>query len=91
MLEEMGEDAREDTMPETTLTNEQIEQIAGKHLLTVKEASYLLGIHRVTVHRQISQGKIKICKIGRSTRIPKKEIERFIESNAKYRGNQVVT
>ncbi len=54
-----------------------------KKLLTVKEAAVVLGVHRVTVHRQIALGKIQICKIGRSTRIPKKELDRFIESNLK--------
>lgn len=73
-------------MPEATYTKEEIDIIGGKKLLTVKEAAYLLGVHRVTVHRMIAKDKIQTIKIGRSTRIPVKEIDQFIKSNAKYRG-----
>ena len=70
-------------MSELTYTKEEIDAINAKQLLTVKEAAVVLGVHRVTVHRQISLGKIEICKIGRSTRITKKELNRFIESTIK--------
>ena len=73
-------------MQETTYTKKEIDIIGGKKLLTVRESAYLLGVHRVTVHRMISRGKIQTIKIGRSTRIPVKEIDQFIKSNAKYRG-----
>ena len=74
-------------MPETTLTKEEIDILTGKKLLTVREAAYLLGIHRVTVHRLIAKGKLQTLKIGRSTRIPAKEVDQFIKLNVKYRGS----
>lgn len=72
---------QEDTVPETTLTKKQIEQITGKHLLTVKEAGYLLGLHWKSVYKLIYKDKLPTCKLGpRTIRIPKKELEEYIDA-----------
>jgi excisionase family DNA binding protein len=48
-------------------------------LLTLDEAARRLGMKAVTLRMWASRRKIARCKIGRSVRIPEKEITRIIE------------
>jgi len=66
-------------MAETTLTIKEIEHIKSKHLLTVKEAAFIMGLHWYTVYKLISADKLPICKLGpRTIRIPRKELDEYI-------------
>ncbi|MBA7653723.1 hypothetical protein ES703_61580 [subsurface metagenome] len=72
---------QEENMPETTLTNEEIERIKNKKLLTVKEAAFLMGLHWYTVYKLISKDKLPTCRLGpRTIRIPRKELEDYIDA-----------
>ena len=53
-----------------------------KILLRVPEAAQLLGIGQTTVHRLIRQGRLRIIKIDRSTRITRSELEDFVRRSA---------
>ena len=39
----------------------------------------MVGIGRTTFYQEVKAGRIKAKKMGRSTLIPKSELERFIE------------
>jgi excisionase family DNA binding protein len=48
-------------------------------VVTVSEAASMLGISRAKIYPMILSGEIRSLKIGRSRRIPAREIESFIE------------
>ena len=48
-------------------------------LLTVPDAARLLGIGRTTAYELISDGKLEIVKIGRSTRVPLDAVDNFVD------------
>lgn len=52
-------------------------------VMTIPEVADHLKVTRQTVHKLMKDGKIKIFKIGRSTRILRSEIERFIQEQIK--------
>ena len=70
-------------MPEATYTKEEIEIINAKHLLTVKETAFYLGIDQQTVYRLIYKGKLSVCKVGRSSRILQEDLQRYIKTNTR--------
>lgn len=45
--------------------------------LTVREASFSLKVHPLSIRRYISQGKLKATKIGGNVRIHKSSIDLF--------------
>lgn len=47
-------------------------------LYTPKEVAEILKVSRNTVYRYISSGKLKACYVGRSRRISKEELNRFL-------------
>lgn len=47
-------------------------------LLTIAEVSKLTKRHRSTLHRDIAAGRLRVVKLGRSTRVPRSELERYI-------------
>lgn len=49
-----------------------------KKLLSIKETAEYLNVHWQTVRKYIKQGTLKSIKIGRSVRIEKSELERFL-------------
>lgn len=56
--------------------------IEKKKLLTVKEAAVVLGLNPRSVFRIISKGKLRVCRFSKRTvRIPRKELDRFIEAS----------
>ena len=48
-------------------------------VLTIPEVADHLKVTRQTVHKLMKDGKIKAFKIGRSTRILRSELDKFIE------------
>jgi excisionase family DNA binding protein len=53
--------------------------LEGKLLLTVDEAAQRLGIGRSHAYVYIQRGIIPSVKLGRSRRVPAKELELFVE------------
>lgn len=51
--------------------------IRQKELLTVQDFAWLVSCSTRHVEREITKGRIRILKLGRLTRIPQKEVERF--------------
>gem|GEM_PF-1335665 len=48
-------------------------------VMTIPEVAEYLKVTRQTVHRLMKSGELKAFKIGRSTRILRSEIEKFVE------------
>jgi excisionase family DNA binding protein len=55
-------------------------EIAVKPLLKLEEASVLTGLSRERLRDSIREGDLKASVIGRSWRVKRKELDRFIES-----------
>ncbi len=77
-------------MPETAYTKEEIDIINSKRLLTVKEAAFILRLHKISVYRLISKGKLPSCRIGQAIRIPKENLDHFIESQISEVSNTAI-
>jgi len=56
-----------------------------RELLTVREASQQLRMAEVTVRLWIATRKIASVKLGRSLRIPAREIERLVDAGLRPR------
>ncbi|WP_292593945.1 helix-turn-helix domain-containing protein [Mesotoga sp. UBA5847] len=52
-------------------------------VITIPEVAEHLKVTRQTIRKLLKDGKIKAFKIGRSTRILRSEIERFIQVQMK--------
>ncbi len=52
-------------------------------VMTIPEVAEYLKVTRQTIHKLINYGNLKTFKIGRSTRILRSEIERFIQEQMK--------
>ena len=50
-------------------------------LLTAREAGELLHVGRTTIYEYLSAGLLPTLKVGRSIRIPRAALERWIEQN----------
>ncbi len=50
-----------------------------QQLITLDEAAERLHVHRITVHRLISDGRLPSLKVGRARRIRASDLDRFIE------------
>lgn len=50
-------------------------------MLTVREAALLLGIKECTVRLWLAQRRLSFVRCGRAVRIPKREVQDFIERN----------
>lgn len=53
-------------------------QPTDRLLLTVDETAAALGLHRSRIWPLIAQQKLRSLKIGKSRRIPRTELDRFI-------------
>lgn len=51
--------------------------------LSRRDAQLALGVGETTVDKLIRDGRLKTFKIGRAVRIPRSEIQRYIESNTR--------
>lgn len=47
-------------------------------VLTIAELARLAKQHRSTIYRRIADGHIRVVYLGRSTRIPRHEAERYL-------------
>ena len=52
-------------------------------VMTIPEVADHLKVTRQTIHKLMKDGKIKAFKIGRSTRILRSELDKFIEERMK--------
>lgn len=52
---------------------------APSRLLTVNEVANLLGCGRTLVYELMGKGQLTHIKVGRLTRIPPAEVERFVQ------------
>ena len=50
-----------------------------KKLLTVVEASAVLGLSRTVTYELIRTGSLRSIKLGRSRRVPAQEIDAFLD------------
>jgi len=58
-------------------------------VMTIPEVAEYLKVTRQTVHRLMKSGELKAFKIGRSTRILKSEIEKFVEGRMNLEVDEV--
>lgn len=56
------------------------EQVKDKDFLSIAETCKLLGASRMTLYRQIKNGKIQAAKIGSRTIIKREEIEKLFQA-----------
>lgn len=54
-------------------------QPQGKMLVTIQEAAELLGLGQTKVYELVRKGELPAIKIDSSTRIPVREIDRWIQ------------
>lgn len=50
-------------------------------LLDLEEAAGYLSVSRRTVYREVRRGKLRMVKVGGSTRFRKSELERYIKAS----------
>lgn len=55
-------------------------------LLTVSDVSALIKRSRSSLYKDIHAGRLHIVKLGRSTRVPRMELERYIHDAEKDSG-----
>lgn len=58
------------------------EHLDPLELLTLDEVSALLKRSRRSLYEDIDAGRLRVVKLGRSTRVPRVELERYIEAAA---------
>ena len=61
----------------------RLNETVGKRLLNVKQAAQYLGLAVDTVYKKARLRELPFVKVGRSLRFDVKELDRFIEQNAK--------
>ena len=50
-------------------------------LLTIPKTAEILGVHRITIYREIERGRLRRVKIGKAARIRASEVERFVAAS----------
>ena len=50
-----------------------------KTWLSIKEVGEYLGVSRATVYRWVKDGKLKIHKVGRVSRVKKNDLDKLME------------
>lgn len=58
----------------------QLERCEYADVLTVKDAQTILGIGRISVYHLIESQQVQAFQIGKTYKIPKKEVEKFLKS-----------
>ncbi|MEJ0055406.1 MAG: helix-turn-helix domain-containing protein [Bacteroidota bacterium] len=56
-----------------------VNDLKEKDYLSLAETSKLLGISRMTLHRQIKAGRVKIKRFGRRVIVSKKQLEQIFK------------
>jgi excisionase family DNA binding protein len=59
------------------LAQKPLNDLKEKDYLSLAEAGKLLGISRMTLHRQIKAGRVKIKRFGRRVIVSKKQLEQI--------------
>ena len=54
-------------------------------LLTVEDVARLLHVSETTVRAEINEGKIEVVMVGRSVRIKRSELDRYVSANMQRR------
>ena len=54
---------------------------SGDNLLTPEQVAGILQVHVLTIYSYIRRGKLDAIRLGRSYRIIRRDLMRFIESN----------
>ena len=52
-----------------------------KQVMTVKEIAEYLGVHPMTIYKNVQKGKIPAFKIGASWRIRRDSIKKWMDEN----------
>lgn len=63
------------------------ESMDGKALLTVSEAAEYLSCGRTKLFELLRAGDLHVVKIGRATRIPRRELDAWIEAKTTRLGD----
>jgi len=53
-------------------------------LLTLDEVSAIIRRSRRQLSRDVAEGRLRVVKLGRSTRVPRAELERYIGALSGY-------
>jgi excisionase family DNA binding protein len=61
----------------------------NKSFLSIKEASEILGVHRLTIRRLIDEGALPVLVVRRRRLIPREAFEDFIKKNTVVKGDPV--
>lgn len=59
---------------------QKLEHTDYPDVLTTKEAQVILGIGRISVYNLIESGQIEAFQIGRTYKIPKKSLIKFLKA-----------
>jgi len=57
------------------------EHLDSLELITLAEVSRLAKRHRSSLQRDISAGRLRVAKLGKSTRVTRPELERYLRGN----------
>lgn len=60
----------------------------GEQVYTIEEAARILKVNPRTVNRMIARGEIRANKVGRQYRIPRSEIEKFLDGGQQKKEDQ---
>jgi excisionase family DNA binding protein len=55
--------------------------IKSERFFTVKEAAVELGLCAATIYKMLEQGELPHIRIGKSWRLPKVEVEKWVNGN----------
>lgn len=59
----------------------RIEHLDSLELVTLAEVSRLAKRHRSSLQRDIVAGRLRVVKLGNSTRVTRPELERYLRGN----------
>jgi len=65
------------------VTEERRSTIKASQLMRVSEAAKVLGIHRATLYRWISEGRVVITPIGKMLFVSSSEVDKIKEGGEK--------
>jgi excisionase family DNA binding protein len=56
-----------------------------ENYLTIPEAGVVLRVSRWTIHRLLRAGQLRRTKVGRLTRIPARDVQKYLDRNTRGR------
>jgi excisionase family DNA binding protein len=54
-------------------------------LLDINQVAAFLGVHRATVYREVRRKRLRMVKVGGSTRFRRTELERYLRDSERDR------